>query len=59
MDKTEEKFKILISALNNENKELIIAFLNTSFSNQKLFIDLIQQLINPFHSNISYNNIHF
>ena len=46
MDKTEEKFKILISALNNENKELIIAFLNTSFSNQKLFIDLIQQLIN-------------
>jgi len=46
MDKTEEKFKILISALNNENTELIIAFLNSSFSNQKLFIDLIQQLIN-------------
>ena len=46
MDKTEEKFKILISALNNENTELIIAFLNSSFSNQKSFIDLIQQLIN-------------
>ena len=46
MDKTEEKFKTLISALNNENTELIIAFLNSSFSNQKSFIDLIQQLIN-------------
>ena len=50
MDKTEEKFKILISALNNENTELIIAFLNSSFSNQKSFIDLIQQLINNFFS---------
>ena len=50
MDKTEEKFKTLISALNNENTELIIAFLNSSFSNQKSFIDLIQQLINNFFS---------
>ena len=53
MDKTEEKFKILISALNNENTELIISFLNSSFSNQKSFIDLIQQLINNSFSEIS------
>ena len=36
--------------MNNENTELIIAFLNSSFSNQKSFIDLIQQLINNFFS---------
>ena len=46
MDKNEEKIQALISAFVNENTELIIKFLNSSFSNQKFFIKLIEHIIN-------------
>ena len=47
MDKADEKIKNqLISFINEEKSELIIIHLNSSFSQQKLFIDLIKQIIN-------------
>ena len=46
MDEYKELIKILISYINNEQLDLIITLLNSSFSNQKIFIDLIQKSIN-------------
>ena len=46
MDESKEIIKILISYINNEQLDLIITLLNSSFSNQKIFIDLIQKSIN-------------
>ena len=46
MDEYKELIKILISYINNEQLDLIITLLNSSFWNQKIFIDLIQKSIN-------------
>ena len=54
MDEYKELIKILISYINNEQLDLIITLLNSSFSNQKIFIDLIQKSINPLQTTKIY-----